>query len=70
MFPDLYLLTHTLAVSFVQVFIESCERLLAKEIDMVQIPLEGIIVMVVTIVVKLFVRSLSFDAVYLCWVLI
>lgn len=41
--------------SFVQVFIESCERLMAKDLEVVEIGLSGVIVMLVTILVKFFV---------------
>lgn len=41
--------------SFVQVFIESCERLMAKDLEVVEIGLSGVVVMLVTILVKFFV---------------
>ena len=41
--------------SFLQVFIESCHRLLDPKLEMAHIPPTGIAVMVLTIVVKLVV---------------
>ncbi|KAF8319166.1 uncharacterized protein EI90DRAFT_2941043, partial [Cantharellus anzutake] len=38
--------------SFVQVSIESCKRLLSNDAEVVALPLEGVIIMVITIVVK------------------
>ena len=38
--------------SFVQVFIESFQRLISPELAVVEIPLQGILVMVLTIVIK------------------
>jgi len=38
--------------SFVQVFIESLQRLMSPELAVVEIPLQGIIVMVLTIIIK------------------
>ena len=44
-------------MSFIQVFIESFERLVSKDLELAEIPLNGIIIMVVTILVKFIVRS-------------
>jgi hypothetical protein len=42
--------------SFVQVFIESLERLLSKDLETVVISTNGVIVMAVTVAVKLLVN--------------
>jgi len=39
--------------SFVQVLIESCERLMSRDLEAAAVPLQGIIIMVITIAVKL-----------------
>ena len=43
-------------ISFIQVFIESFERLVSNDLELAEIPVSGIIIMIVTVVVKLFVR--------------
>ncbi len=38
--------------SFVQVLIESCERLMSRDLKAAVVPLQGVVIMVITIVVK------------------